>query len=149
MTIKITRVLTPEEFEEINDDAVKNGFWRNDPRILTPGMAWYQPWYWHPDGSGCLPRGSEFLSDYYWKDWADKRAPICVVCPNGEQWEIDRKSSNGNGWVVVGELPDITVSPSILVNGYHGFLRGVQFTADVDGRPPNGIPQPYTKRDAA
>ncbi len=78
------------------------------------------------------------LSIHYWKDWSHIRPPICVVCPNGEQWEIDRKSSNGTGWTVKGEWPNLTCSPSIVVEGYHGFLKDGLFTADTEGRGPNG-----------
>jgi hypothetical protein len=82
-----------------------------------------------------------FLSVHYWRDWSDKRPPICVVCPNGEWWEVDRKSSNGEGWIVTGELPTITCSPSIVVDGYHGFLRAGEFTPDLEGRGPGGTPR--------
>lgn len=148
MTIRITRILTPAEYKQLGEDAVARGFYRNDPRIFTPGMAWFEPWYYDPTGESqragkyvMCEKGDPFLSVHYWRDWADKRAPICVVCPNGEQWEIDRKSRDGDGWTVTGELPNITCSPSIVVDGYHGFLRDGLFTADVDGRPPNGIPR--------
>jgi hypothetical protein len=128
--MKITRVLTAAEYCRMGDEAVANGLYRNDRRVFLPGMAWPMPWYFDPlDELKDLPgayvgrrpmitadRKGEpgFLSVHYWRDWADKRAPVCVVCPNGEWWEIDRKSSNGDGWVVTGELPAITCVPSIL-----------------------------------
>lgn len=149
MTIKITRVLDFREYAEMGEQAVKDGFYRNDRRVFTPGMAWYQPWYYDPtetyrgrkmfQGPPADLNARGFLSPHYWRDWSTKRPPICVVCPNGEQWEIDRWSSNGTGWSVTGDLPNITCAPSIVVTGYHGFLRGGVFTADVDGRPPNGV----------
>jgi hypothetical protein len=143
MSIRITRVLSFAEYVELGEDAVKRGFYRNDKRIFTPGMAWFQPFYFDPFGelkafkrSGfretpMCERGDPFLSVHYWRDWADKRAPICVVGPNGEQWEVDRKSSNGDGWIVTGELPTISCSPSIVLNGYHGYLRNGEFTASL------------------
>ena len=159
MTIRIERILTESERKAMDEEALAKGWWRNDPRMFTPGMAWYQPFYFDPTGererSGqhvmikLDQRGKlGFLSEHYWRDWSHTRPPICVVCPNGEQWEIDRKSSNGAGWVVTGELPNITCSPSIVVEGYHGFLRDGVFTADVDGRPPNGISRPVADRAA-
>lgn len=133
----------------MGDDAVAKGWYRNDRRMFTPGMGWVQPYYFDPanpdakgeDEGGVYPcaRGNPFLSVHYWRDWADKRPPICIVLPNGEQWEIDRKSSNGSGWTVTGEWPNLTCSPSIAAKGYHGFLRGGEFTPDVDGRAPNGV----------
>lgn len=153
--IKITRVLSFNEYEAMQDDAVARGFYRNDRRVFLPGMAWFEPWYWDHDGSWRAAHGGDrhvmfkerpdpnkksFLSLHFWRDWADKRPPICVVCPNGETWEIDRRSSNGDGWTVTGELPNITCAPSIVVTGYHGFLRNGEFTADLEGRGPNGTP---------
>jgi len=141
MGVRINRVLTFAEFVVLQDDAIARGFYRNDPRIFLPGMAWYQPFYFDPLGdlaafkgkSGFrqepqCKRGDTFLSSHYWRDWADKRAPICVVGPNGRWWEIDRKSSNGDGWRVSGELPNITCAPSIVLDGYHGYLRDGEFT---------------------
>ncbi|CAN2532515.1 hypothetical+protein [Methylocapsa aurea] len=147
--MKITRMLTEDERIAMQDDAIARGFYSNDRRVFTPGLAWFQPWYFDPTGEReragkhvmiKAHRKGElgFLSEHYWRDWADKRAPICVVCPNGEWWEIDRKSSNGSGWIVTGDLPNITCSPSIVVDGYHGFLRNGEFTADLEGRGENG-----------
>lgn len=73
------------------------------------------------------------LSPHYTKDWAGKRKPIQVVCPNGKEWCVDAISSNGDGWVVTGEPPCLTCSPSIGVPGYHGFLQGGVFTEDLGG----------------
>ena len=151
--VKITRVMSSDEYTALCEDAVARGFYRNDRRILLPGMAWYMDWYFDPTGEreragkhvmikSRDAANALFLSIHYWRDWADKRPPICVVCPNGETWEIDRKSSNGDGWTVTGELPDITCSPSIVVPGYHGFLRNGEFTADIEGRGPNGVVRP-------
>ncbi|MDB5358828.1 MAG: hypothetical protein JWO51_125 [Rhodospirillales bacterium] len=157
--IKVTRIMSSAEHCALGDDAVARGFYRNDRRIFTPGMAWYMDWYWDPTGEREragknvmfkeVDRGRiGFLSVHFWRDWADKRPPICVVCPNGECWEIDRKSSNGDGWAVSGDLsgdsPSITCSPSIVVDGYHGFLgcNGAppgQFTGDLEGRGPTGL----------
>lgn len=163
MTIKITQILSFEERYQMNEDAIARGFYRDDRRIFIPGMAWFQPWYHDPEGAdenrkskryGCrvmwptrpenVGKGSHGLSRFYWDKWANIRPPICVVCPNGEQWEVDRVSNNGEGWEVTGTLPLISCSPSIVVDGYHGFLgtNGAspgQFTADIDGRPPNGV----------
>lgn len=160
MTIRISRVLTEDEHRDLGDQAVKDGFYRNDRRVFTPGMAWFMPWYFDPhrradDGRHVMikappddPNKRGFLSPHYWRDWAAIRPPICVVCPNGETWEIDRWSSNGTGWTVTGELPNITCAPSIVVEGYHGFLRDGLFTADLDGRGPTGITRPMPERGA-
>ncbi len=145
--MKLTRLLSVKEFHQMGDDAVARGLYRNDRSVFTPGMGWYQPWYWVPPGwTGChaghvmikeRPKDyneSKFLSPHFWRDWADKRPPLCIVGPNGETWEVDRRSSNGDGWSVSGEWPHVTCSPSIVLNGYHGFLRDGEFTPDLEGR---------------
>jgi len=151
MTVRITRVLSFTEFVQMGDDAVSQGWYRNDKRMFVPGSAWYQPFYYdplgefaaynaaHPDRKNWRaepmftappadPNARGFLSPHYWRDWAAKRAPIAVVCPNGEEWEIDRWSSNGDGWTVTGEPPNITCSPSIVAGNYHGWLRNGEFS---------------------
>ena len=157
--MKITRVLTYEEWAELSSYCeTHEGYYRNDRRLFTPGMAWFMPWVFDPTGErerageyviykladravllAEAQQGHAFLSVHYWQDWSEKRSPITVVAPNGEWWEIDRKSSNGTGWTVTGDLPDITCAPSIVVPGYHGFLRAGEFTADLEGRGPNGL----------
>jgi len=120
-------LLTFAEYKALGDKAVADGMWRNDRRVFLPGMGWYNDWY--------LEIGREnFLSPHYRRDWAGRRSPIELVCPNGEIWCIDRMSSNGSGWQVTGVWPNITCSPSIIAGDYHGWLRNGEFTADIDGK---------------
>lgn len=122
------------------EDAVAKGMYRNDRRVFLPGMGWFNDWYWKPGGPEagkhmlCREIGNPFLSIHYWRDWADKRPPIEIVCPDGAVWCIDRKSSNGDGWQVTGEWPNITANPSIDTGDYHGFLRDGEFTPDISGK---------------
>jgi hypothetical protein len=143
--MKLTRLLTFEEYAAMGDDAVARGFYRNDKRVFILGMGWPEPWYFDPTGERerankhvmfkLADRGApRFLSPHYWRDWSHKRPPLCIVCPNGEWWEIDRLSSNGDGWRIEGEWPNLTASPSIVAGNYHGFLRGGEFTPDLEGR---------------
>jgi hypothetical protein len=48
--------------------------------------------------------------------------------------------------LVSGDLPKITCTPSIVVNGYHGFLTSGLFTSDLEGRGPTGIARPIVER---
>lgn len=52
--------------------------------------------------------------------------PHIFVRTPGGVWDMDTISTNGDGWEVRGELPNITASPSILHaqgNRWHGWLR--------------------------
>ncbi|MCK1583288.1 hypothetical protein IVB03_27925 [Bradyrhizobium sp. 168] len=127
--MKLAPTLLPfEKYRALGDKAVADGMWRNDKRVFLPGMGWFNDWYLDRD------LGRDFLSPHYYRDWAGKRPPIELVCPNGEIWCIDRKSSNGDGWQVTGEWPNITCSPSIIAGDYHGWLRNGEFTPDIDGK---------------
>lgn len=112
--------------------------------FFVPGTMWECWWYFDPtdpndsaNGERWLreleqnPAADRYLSVHYLRDWAKTRPPICVVCPGGSQWVIDAKSSNGTGWVVTGQAPLITCTPSIVVPGYHGFLTAGVFTDPV------------------
>lgn len=165
MTVRLTRFLTEAERDMLTEDSIARGYYRDDHRIFQPGWGWFEPWYWDPAKASALgvtrqtpfdqmrakgyaPHGHGLLSEHYWQNWAAIRPPICVVLPNGEQWEIDRKSSNGTGWDVQGEWPNLTCSPSIAAKGYHGFLQGGAFTADCEraGQPDGVYPYPATWR---
>lgn len=133
--------------------------WATIGDVVKPCAMWLVPWYFDPrdpthasrraaalaaiaDGTFGTGERNYYLSRHYWTTWSDKRAPINVVCPNGREWCVDAKSSNGDGWTVTGEPPRITCSPSILVPGYHGFLRDGVFTPDLDGNRGGGIGVP-------
>ena len=77
------------------------------------------------------------LSNEYKRDWMDKRPPIWVVLPSGTWFCVDSQitDGDGSGWVVTGEAPNITVSPSINCVGiYHGFLQNGVLSDDCEGR---------------
>lgn len=101
-------------------------FW---PNYFGAGAMWFCPWYYDPaapEQEAERPRG--ILSDFYWRDWADKRPPLMVVTPALREWCVDQIASNGPGWTVTGDAPRITCAPSIDVPGYHGFLRDGVFS---------------------
>lgn len=80
----------------------------------------------------------DLLSPEYMRDWHGKRSPIQVMLPNGHLLCIDYKyTDKENGWVVTGEAPKITVSPSInslCKPGYHGWLKDGVLGEDLEGR---------------
>jgi hypothetical protein len=147
--IKLARSRTTDDAWKAANKATYG--WASMHEIVGYGVMWYMPWYYSPTDPGCMYRREAalqkmlegqspgHLSRYYWQDWSDKRPPLCVICPNGVEWIVDAKSSNGDGWVVQGDAPKLRVHPSILVPGYHGWLgtNGVPpgwFSNDLDGR---------------
>lgn len=108
-------------------------------RTFTPGEMWYaKPG--NVEGTVCY--GSE-LSAEYMRDWNGKRLPLLVTLPNGATIVLDKSSDCsklGRGWVITGEAPNITASPSVAmdgsgkIKGYHGWLQNGVFSDDLEGR---------------
>jgi len=107
--------------------------------VATPGAMWYCPWLVDRDLEKLKQLVAEgkntYLSPMYVNQWMDKRDPLCVMCPDGSHWMPDARSTNGDGWTVIGEAPNITASPSILTPGYHSFLVNGVFGADPNCKP--------------
>lgn len=103
---------------------------RSPTEVATPGAMWFAAWMIEPDE----PVRGSYFSRFYVEDWFDKRAPLVVRCPDGRDWMVDQKSSNGEGWKVTGEPPLITCQPSIDTGSYHAFLTNGVFAADLSGR---------------
>ncbi len=86
----------------------------------------------------------KILSPEYFKDWYGKRPPIMIVLPNGSHWLIDSRFGGGpnderkpNGWVITGEVPNLTAMPSINhlgPGGYHGWLKDGVLSDDLEER---------------
>lgn len=92
----------------------------DDPKDAIPGDMWFAPWYAENRGKN--------LSKHYLAQYAGLRDPIILMLPNGCHWVLDFTSKNGDGWMVTGLAPNLTASPSIMmestINGsYHGWLR--------------------------
>jgi hypothetical protein len=116
----------------------KNGFQR-----LEIGDAWYAPHLLDPEKAFAA---SESLSPNYYRDWAGKRAPIIIALPYrkgpgiGSHFCIDGRFwregvAYGDGWVVTGEAPLITLAPSVNIgSSYHGMLQNGVIGPDLDQR---------------
>lgn len=117
---------------EIYADANGREFQLGDPVV---GMMWEMPWMASPRRHDPTRERhpASYLSVHYYRDWASRRPPICVATPGkrNAQWVVDSKSSNGDGWIVTGDAPNITCSPSIVVDGYHGWLKDGVFSDPV------------------
>lgn len=89
-------------------------------RELPPGAIWRVTWWEN------IPQNK--YADPAAKVWA-------LMLPGGAEWLIYGPASDGGKWTVQGELPDITVAPSINQPGiYHGNLKGGVITQDCEGR---------------
>lgn len=141
------RILTPEGYIEAQwhplddprwptscDHCGATIDWEKSPEV--PGQLFTVDIYQTPEGKDVsihssdlpgieqAPAGSLFYST--WCPGPKKHAGPYLWCmlPNhAGPWCIDGDSTNGPGWNRTGEPPDVTVTPSILVQGkYHGFL---------------------------
>lgn len=116
----------------------KNGFQR-----LEIGDAWFAPHLLDPERAFAA---SERLSPSYLRDRASLRAPILVALPYrggpgiGSHFCVDsvfwkNGEPYGDGWVVTGEAPLLTLSPSVNIGGsYHGFIQNGVIGPDLDKR---------------
>lgn len=82
-----------------------------------------------------------WLSTYFDEHWKGKRMPMMVQLPSGPFCIDMCTMSNGNphpqrhGWVVTGDPPLVTLSPSINIMGsYHGWIQNGVITDDCEGR---------------
>lgn len=68
-----------------------------------------------------------------------------VALPNGTLWNVYGPSSDGTPWDVTGEIPNITVTPSIFPQpwirdgkivrqGWHGYITNGQISDGLEGR---------------
>ncbi|MCD9898257.1 hypothetical protein QIH85_43090 [Bradyrhizobium japonicum] len=83
MTKLFEKLMSFDEYRALGDRAVADGLWRNDRRVFLPGVGWFNDWYLDRD----LDR--DFLPPHYYRDWAGKRLPIELVCPDGNIWCAD------------------------------------------------------------
>lgn len=90
-------------------------------RGAPPGAMWHASWMAHVQGHN---RAN------------DPRGPLVVRCPGGSEWNIDGPSTNGDGWTRTGTPPLVTANPSIVVPGYHGWLKDGVLSGDLEGRNP-------------
>ena len=136
MTVQL-QFITTEERDSLNDKHIKAGGYRDQ---FEPGTIYYATWLHNPGCKEDLQRLKQYtgnwryLSDMFWQEWADKRSPLICMLPDGRQWCLDSRATNGSGWTVKlddgiipsasNRTPRITANPSILTDGYHGFLRG-------------------------
>ncbi len=80
-------------------------------------LAWTSPAYQRKPTPGAM-------FEIYWRPGLrkDDGHAIAVVCPDGMVWEIDGPASSGGFWSRTGTPPKLSVTPSILTPGYHGYL---------------------------
>ena len=115
------------ENKRINIKLVLHDKQPDDPKV---GDCWY---------TDIFNNNQQLLSNNYKKSWQSKRKPIMIELPS--TWHkkatfpldyhfpfcVDERATTNQdteGWVVTGELPNITVSPSInAIDIWHGWIR--------------------------
>lgn len=134
----LLRLTTWEEFKRLREDA------RTDAdRVALVGLCWFATDSNHerllnPEGAA-LGYGA-----HYRNDWLGKRRGFFICMPTIEAdnlgfqiWCPDRVASDGSGegWKVEGDVPNVTISPSINCTGtYHGWVKDGVLTDDCEGR---------------
>ena len=105
--------------EHLPEDRLPGDMWFNRNMVEGENSAYYLDHY---------------LSEEYKRDWLGKRPPLFVVLPNGDWFCVDSQAAKNrpHGWTVIGEAPNVTVTPSIHVledgpdgaerTRWHGFL---------------------------
>lgn len=80
----------------------------------------------HPSRPG-RPVGACIRVEYADKFYGENSWKI--ILPDGGEWITTQEATGGGRWSVTGEIPNITVSPSIFHNaphGWHGFIQNGQ-----------------------
>lgn len=100
-------------------------FTDNDPRQVS-----WQRLYIRPDTGAVSTRQAAPPGAMWDATWVPLKGPdglcLAVMTPGGE-WYVDAPSENGTPWTRTGEVPRVSVTPSIQINNrggpdYHGFL---------------------------
>lgn len=107
---------TPEDEWQVNQEPVYESA---DGR-----KAWTSPAYGREPTPGAM-----FDTKWRPSDRKEDGLSISVVCPDGAVWLIDGQASGGGYWTRQGTPPKLTVTPSILTPGYHGYLTDGILTA--------------------
>ncbi len=101
-----------------------------NPQII--GACWYEE---------AFLNYKEAISPKYLKYHVHRRLPLVVKLPDGTCWCVDLRARNeaqgwyGDGWGVIGDPPNLSVSPSINIPGrYHGFIHNGILSDDCEGR---------------
>jgi hypothetical protein len=76
--------------------------------------------------------------------WQAQNGHWLVLLPNGGVHDINGISEQGSPWLVIGQAPNLTVSPSIdykikgtdkpNIKGWHGYIQNGVISDDCEGR---------------
>lgn len=127
------RLITPPVYRPA-PDPWPEGLTEWCTRLYSPGDCWYASrradghWYQYPDHDG----GRRVLIAP--RHLGTTQAPMLVVLPSGDLFCLQSPTIRDGqptlkGWTVHGQLPRVTVKPSInLVGIWHGWLRNGTLT---------------------
>jgi hypothetical protein len=101
---------------------------------VEPGDMWYLP-AMTADAENEAFYTKHTFSPEYLRDHRANRPPLMVALPDGEFWMVDQRfRGKASGWTVTGSPPAITARPSIVSDGYHGWLTDGVLSDDLEGR---------------
>lgn len=75
---------------------------------------------------GKAPVGAMWFASWFrgMKGFDSPDGNILVVRTPGGDWVVDGPSNSGGSWIRTGTAPNVSVTPSIVIGNYHGFLTG-------------------------
>lgn len=120
------------EFTDIETLEIGDCFYTDIEKYKKIGPPGYIPF---PINFGRLDR----MSPHYFNN-NSHRLPIVVFMPSQtffclDALEFSKKAFHGSGWAVTGNIENLSVFPSININGcYHGFIQNGIITEDCEGR---------------
>jgi Family of unknown function (DUF6527) len=112
--------------------------------LRKPGEYWCIPFDYKPkldkEQRKYIDIWREFMSDEYLASGVDYELVICL--PGRVHFRASHIATNNdgsrNGWRVTGVLPNVTITPSIDVEGYyHGWITDGVIGDDLGGRTYN------------
>lgn len=112
--------------------------------LRKPGQFWRIPFKYKPkmdkEQRDYIDIYREFMSDEYLASGVDYELVICL--PGKIHFRASHIATNNSGqhqgWRIDGELPNITVHPSVDVEGYyHGWITDGVIGDDLGGRQYN------------
>jgi hypothetical protein len=115
---------------------------RPETDAFPPGSAYFADWCRVDDRKTeewCKIK--DLFNDHYVNVASYTRAPLILICPNGETWSPDLRIYTNDVWRIDGDKESLSIYPNIFIKGYYGYVEDGWFSADMyyDVRGIHGI----------